>query len=123
MDAYVNIEHLKRIKGQPHQEMFDTSKAFYACRHGDRDLVGPHVLKMIVYMEYLATLGFAIGPEAQIDPILQSSNNNYTQFVMNHNMNEIDKKPTELLAMLKIAETNIQKTSPAPIMMVNKGSA
>ena len=78
---------------------------------------------MIGYMEYLATLGSALGTEAQIDLILQSLNNNYAQFVMNYNMNEIDKTPTELLAMLKTAETNIQKAPPAPIMMVNKGSA
>ncbi|MGI4673393.1 hypothetical protein ACR2XN_28420, partial [Klebsiella pneumoniae] len=58
-----------------------------------------------------------------IDLILQSLNSSYAQFVMNYNMNEIDKTPTELLAMLKTAETNIQKGSPAPIMMVNKGKA
>ncbi|KAL8102522.1 hypothetical protein AgCh_027138 [Apium graveolens] len=89
---------------------------------GDRDLVGPRVLKMIGYMKYLATLGSTIGLEAQIDPILQTLNINYAQFVMNYNMNEIEKTPTELLAMLKTVETNIQKASPAPIMMVNKGS-
>ncbi|XP_074377128.1 uncharacterized protein LOC141718650 [Apium graveolens] len=44
-------------------------------------------------------------------------------FVMNYNMNEIDKTPNELLAMLKTVETNIQKASPAPTIMVNKGSA
>ncbi|XP_074359594.1 uncharacterized protein LOC141699383 [Apium graveolens] len=124
MDAYVMIEHLKYMfEGQDRQERFDTSKALYACKQGDRDPVGPHVLKMIGYMEYLATLGSAIGPEAHIDPILQSSNNNYAQFVMNYSMNEIDKTPTKLLAMLKTAETNIQKASLAPIMTVNKGSA
>ncbi|XP_074355977.1 uncharacterized protein LOC141695643 [Apium graveolens] len=74
-------------------------------------------------MEYLATLGSAIGPEAQIDLILQYLNINYAQFIMNYNMNEIDKTPTEFLAMLKTAETNIQKASPVPIMMVNKESA
>ena len=74
-------------------------------------------------MEYLATLGSALNPEAQIDLILQSLNISYTQFVMNYNMNEIDKTHTELLAMLKTAETNIQKASPASIMMVSKGNA
>ncbi|XP_074336987.1 uncharacterized protein LOC141674165 [Apium graveolens] len=108
MDDYVMIEHLKRMfEGQAHQERFDTSKALYACKHGDHDLVGPHVMKMIGYMEYLATMGSAIGPEAQTDLILQYLNNNYAQFVMNYNMNEIDKTPTELLAMLKTVETNI----------------
>ncbi|KAL8147823.1 hypothetical protein AgCh_005223 [Apium graveolens] len=38
-------------------------------------------------------------------------------------MNEIDKNPTELLAMLKTAETNVQKASPAPMLIVNKGKS
>ncbi|XP_074377606.1 uncharacterized protein LOC141719123 [Apium graveolens] len=111
------------FEGQARQERHDTSKALYAYKQGDRDPVGPHVLKMIGYMEYLATLGSSIGLEAQIDLILRSLNNNYSQFVINYNMNEIDKTPTKLLAMLKNVETKIQKASSAPIMMMNKGSA
>ena len=38
-------------------------------------------------------------------------------------MNEIDKNPTKLLAILKTAETNVQKASPTPMLMVNKGKA
>ena len=38
-------------------------------------------------------------------------------------MNEIDKTPTELLTMLRTAETNMNKASPAPIIMVKKGNA
>ncbi|XP_074360487.1 uncharacterized protein LOC141700675 [Apium graveolens] len=124
MDAYVMIKHLKYMfEGQALQGRFDTSKALYVYKQGDHNPVGPYVLKMIGYMEYLATIGSTIGPEAQIDLILQSLNNNYAQFVMNYNMNEIHKTPIELLAILKIIETNIQKASLAPIMMVNKGSA
>ncbi|XP_074376943.1 uncharacterized protein LOC141718454 [Apium graveolens] len=124
MDSYIMIEHLKcMFEGRARQERFDISKALYVCKLGDRDPVGPHVLKMIGYMEYLGTMGSAIGPEAQIDLILQSLNKNYAQFVMNYNMNEIDKTLMELLAMLKTIDINIQKASPAPIMMVNKGSA
>ena len=95
----------------------------HACKQGERDPVGPHVLRMIGYIEYLAKLGAPIAVEHQIDLILQSLNNSYSQFVMNYNMNKIDKNPTELLAMLKTAETNVQKTSPAPMLMVNKGKA
>ncbi|KAL8109335.1 hypothetical protein AgCh_025432 [Apium graveolens] len=72
---------------------------------------------------YLAKLGAPITMEHQIDLILQSLNSRYSQFVMNYNMNEIDKNPTELLAMLKTAETNIQKASLAPMLMVNKRKA
>ncbi|KAK1361293.1 CCHC-type domain-containing protein [Heracleum sosnowskyi] len=38
-------------------------------------------------------------------------------------MNEIDKTLTELLAMLRTTETNMNKADPAPIMMVNEGNA
>ena len=118
------IEHLEHMfEGQARQERFDMSKALYACKQGDRDPVAPHVLKMIEHMEYLATLGSALNPEAQIFLILQSLNRGYAQFVMNYNMNEIDKTPTELLAILKTAKTNIHKATPASIMMVNKGNA
>ncbi|XP_074337000.1 uncharacterized protein LOC141674178 [Apium graveolens] len=121
MDAYVIIEHLKRMfEGHARQDRFNTSKDFYTFKQGECDSVGPPVLKMIGYMEYLATLGSAISPEAQIDLILQYLNDNYAQLLMNYNMNEIDKTPTELLAMLKTVETNIQKASHAPIMMALK---
>ena len=124
MDAYDMIEHLKGMfEGQARQERFDVSKALYACKQGDRDPVGPHVLKMIGYMETLETLGFPIGPEHKIDLVLHSLNKNYAQFVLNYNMNEIDKTPTELLAMLRTAELNMGKVDPAPIMLVGKGNA
>ncbi|XP_074331827.1 uncharacterized protein LOC141668706 [Apium graveolens] len=110
MDAYIMIEHLKRMfEGEARQERFDTSKALYACKQGDRDPVGPHVLKMIGYMEYLATPCFAIVPKTQIDLILQYLNNNYAQFVMNYNMNEIEKTPTELLVMLKLLRPKFRR--------------
>ncbi|XP_074351360.1 uncharacterized protein LOC141690462 [Apium graveolens] len=111
MDAYVMTEHLKRMfEGKAHQERFDTSKSLYACKQGDRDPGGPHVLKMI-------------GLEAQIDLNLQSLNIKYAWFVMNYNMNKINKTLIGVLVMFKTTETNIQNASPPLIMMVNKWSA
>ena len=124
MDAYEMIEHLKKLfEGHARQERYDTSKALYHCKMGERDPVGPHVLKMIGYIEYLDRLGFPITPEAQTDLVLQSLNSNYSQFVMNYLMNEIEKPLTELLSMLRTAESNMKKAGPAPIMMVQKGNA
>lgn len=125
MDAYDMIEHLKSMfEGQSQHERYDTSKALYTCKQGEREPVGPHVLKMIGYIEYLEKLGLPIGPEAQIDLILQSLNNNYAQFVMNFNMNEIEKSLTELLGMLRTAEGNMKNANPTTLMlMVSKGNA
>lgn len=48
MDAYVIIGHLKRMfEGQARQERFDTRKALYACKQGDRDPVRPKSLHHI----------------------------------------------------------------------------
>lgn len=52
------------FEGQVHRERFDTSKALYTFKQGDRDPVGLHVLKVIRYIDYLVTLDFPIGPEA-----------------------------------------------------------
>ena len=102
MDAYTINEHLQSMfASQTRQERFNTSKSLFNCKQGASEPVGPHVLKMIGYIEYLETLGFPIGPETGIDLIMNSLNNKFTQFVVNYNMNEFDKIPTELLHMLR----------------------
>nr|XP_017225116.1 PREDICTED: uncharacterized protein LOC108201333 [Daucus carota subsp. sativus] len=125
MDAYTINEHLQSMfASQTRQERFNTSQSLFNCKQGASELVGPHVLKMIGYLEYLETLGFPISPETGIDLIMNSLNNKFTQFVVNYNMNEFDKKPTELLHMLRTYETNMKIAEPAPILMVgNKGKA
>ena len=76
---------------------------------------------MIGYIEYLGILGFKIGLETQIDLIMQSLNNNYSQFVMNNEINEIDITSTELWSMLRTAVSNMINAWTTPIMMVNIG--
>ncbi|KAG8501203.1 hypothetical protein CXB51_003328 [Gossypium anomalum] len=97
MVAYDMIEHLKELyQRQARQERFDISKALFQCKLAEGSPVGPHVLKMI---------------------------DSYSQFVLDFNMNEIDKTLPQLLSMLRTAEGNMKKVGPKPIMMVcnNKG--
>ncbi|KAG8478887.1 hypothetical protein CXB51_028741 [Gossypium anomalum] len=97
MVAYDMIEHLKELyQGQARQERFDISKALFQCKLAEGSPIGPHVLKMI---------------------------DSYSQFVLNFNMNEIDKTLPQLLSMLRTAEGNMKKVRPKPILMVrnNKG--
>ena len=43
MDAYEMIEHLQRMfEGHARQERYDTSKALYDCKQGEREPVQPH---------------------------------------------------------------------------------
>ncbi|XP_074570705.1 uncharacterized protein LOC141827377 [Curcuma longa] len=79
MTAYDMVGHLHQLyQGQARHEKFEISKR----------------------------LGFPLGQELATDLILQSLPESYSQFVMNYNMNEIDKPLPELLSMLRTAELN-----------------
>ena len=65
-------------------------------------------------------LGFPFNQDLAIDIILQSLPPSYSSFIMNYNMNGLEKSLTELHGMLKIAEQNIKhKTS--DVLLVQKG--
>ncbi|KAG8497104.1 hypothetical protein CXB51_008305 [Gossypium anomalum] len=124
MVAYDMIEHLKELyQGQARQERFDISKALFQCKLAEGSPIRPHVLKMIGYIESLSKLGFPLGQKLATNVILQSLPDSYSQFVLNFNMNEIDKTLPQLLSMLRTAEGNTKKVGPKPILMVrnNKG--
>ncbi|KAG8501098.1 hypothetical protein CXB51_003177 [Gossypium anomalum] len=117
MVAYDMIEHLKELyQGQARQEMFDISKALFQCKLAEGSPVGTHVLKMIGYIESLSKLGFSLSQGLATNVILQLLPDSYSQFVLNFNMNEIDKTLPQLLS-------NMKKVGPKPILMVhnNKG--
>ena len=83
-------------------------------------LVSAHVLKMKGYIQHLDRLGFPLSQELATDVILNSLPGSYGKFVMNYNMNEMDKSISELHTMLKIAEQDI-KSKPSHVLMVQKG--
>ncbi|XP_012448733.1 uncharacterized protein LOC105771900 [Gossypium raimondii] len=92
MVAYDMIEHLKELyQGQARKERFNASKALFQFKLVEGSPVGPHVLKMIGYIESLYKLGLPLSQELATDVILQSLLDSYSQFFLNFNMNEIDK--------------------------------
>ena len=58
---------------------------------GRRWILSAHVLKMKGYVDHLARLGFPIVPELATDLILNSLPRSYDQFVLNFNMNGMEK--------------------------------
>ena len=119
MDAYDMIVHLKKLyQEQARQERYDVSKSLFGCKMAEGSPVGTHVLKMIGYIENLDRLGFPLGQELATDLILQSLPDCYNQFIMNFNMNEIDKPLPELLSMLRTAEKSVNKGK--AVMMVSE---
>ncbi|XP_012453400.1 uncharacterized protein LOC105775429 [Gossypium raimondii] len=90
---------------KPHKDMvsYDMIEHLEELYQG-RKPIGPHVLKMIGYIESLSKLGFPLSQELAIDVILQSFPDSYSH-------------------MLRTTESNMKKTGPKPIVKVcnNKG--
>ncbi|KAK8539061.1 hypothetical protein V6N13_135825 [Hibiscus sabdariffa] len=70
--------------------------------------VGAHVIKMMGYIQTLEKQGFALNNELVTDVILQSLSDSFKQFILNFNMNDINKTLPQLLGMLRTAK----KTQP-----------
>ena len=70
------------------------------------------------YNNHLIQLGVNLPDDSVIDRILQSLPPSYKSFVMNFNMQGMDKTIPELFAMLKAAEVEIKKEH--QVLMVNK---
>ena len=103
------IEHLKMLyQEQARHERFEVSKSLFQGKLAEGAPVGPHVLKMIGYVENLERLGFPLEKELATDLILQSLPDSFSQFVLNFNMIDMDKSLPELLAMLRTAEQNLK---------------
>nr|XP_027101397.1 uncharacterized protein LOC113721934 [Coffea arabica] len=71
--------------------------------------VAPHVLKIIGLIENLVELGFKMDQELNVDLVLQSLPDSFSQFVMNYQMNNLQHTLPQLLNVLKTAEKEIKK--------------
>ena len=80
--------------------------------------VSEHILKMSGYHNHLTQLGDNLPVDSVIDRVLQSLPPSYKSFVMNYNMQGMDKAIPKLFAMLKATEVEIKKEQ--QVLMVNK---
>ena len=76
--------------------------------------VSEHILKMYGYHNHLTQLGVNLPDDSVIDRVLQSLPPSYKGFMMNYNMQGMDKTIPELFAMLKAVDKEHQ------VLMVNK---
>ena len=77
-----------------------------------------HVLRLSGYYNRLNQLGVNLSDDSGIDRILQSLPPSYKSFMMNYNMQGMDKTIPELFVMLKATEVEIKKEH--QVLMVNK---
>ncbi|GJX49429.1 zinc finger, CCHC-type containing protein [Tanacetum coccineum] len=86
------------------QELFETVKAFHACKQEEGQSVSTYVLKMKAYLDQMKRLGFPMPIVLEVNISLTSLSKDYDQFVQNYNMHGMGKTIPELYAMLKLAE-------------------
>ena len=72
--------------------------------------VSEHILKMSGYHNHLTQLGVNLPVDSVIDKVLQSLPPSYKSFVMNYNMQGMDKTTLELFVMLKSTKVEIKKS-------------
>ncbi|XP_027191636.1 uncharacterized protein [Cicer arietinum] len=123
-EAYDVSVHLKMLyQKQARHERIEVSRSLFQCKLAEGDPVGPHVLKMIEYIENLERLGYSLCLVLATDLILQSLPDSYSQFIMNYNTDNIDKSldNAKLASMLITAEQNLKKGKGKAILMVQNG--
>ena len=99
-------------------ERYEVSNKFYSCKMEENSSVSEHILKMSGCQNHLTQLGVNVLVDSVIDRVLQSLPPSYKGFMMNYNMQGMDKTISELFTMLKAAEVEIKKEH--QVLMVNK---
>ncbi|KAK8652197.1 hypothetical protein V6N13_061219 [Hibiscus sabdariffa] len=82
--------------------------------------VGAHVIKMMGYIQTLEKLGFSLKDELATDLIPQSLPDSFKPFVLNFNMNEINKTLPQLLGMFRTVEGDMKKGGSKSILVVRE---
>ena len=117
--AYEMFQELKLVfQANARVERYEVSNKFFSCKMEENSSVSEHILRMSGYHNHLTQLGIDLPVESVIDRVLQSLPPSYKGFVMNYNMQGMEKTIPELFAMLKSAEVEIKKEH--QVLMVNK---
>ena len=72
-------------------ERYEVSNKFYSCKMEENNSVSEHILKMSRYHNHLTELGVELPVDSVIDRVLQSQPPSYKGFVMNYNVQGMDK--------------------------------
>ena len=89
-------------------ERYEVSNKFYRSKMEENSSVSEHILRMSGYHNHLTQLGVDLPVDCVIDKVLQSLPPSYKGFMMNYNMQGMNKTIPKLIAMLKAAEVQIK---------------
>ncbi|GKE64938.1 retrotransposon protein, putative, ty1-copia subclass, partial [Tanacetum coccineum] len=119
--AFAILQELKTMfQQQAKQELFETIKAFHACKQEEGQFVSTYMLNMKAYLDQMEHLGYPMPLVFGVNMILTSLSKDYDQFVQNYNMHGMGKTIPELHAMLKLVEKGIPKKTPV-VLAITQG--
>ena len=117
MDAQSMIAHLKELYATSlHSVRFQVSCALFQTRYKGGS-VSEHVLKMIGYIEKLASLGFLMDHEIGQDLILQSLPKGFSNFTMQFHLSSKEATLAELHNLVKQAEKDLKSEIETSVML------
>ncbi|KAK1667008.1 hypothetical protein QYE76_055167 [Lolium multiflorum] len=90
-------------------ESYEASKQFFSCMMEEGSSVSEHMFAMSGHAKKLSDMGMMIPNQLGIHRVLQSLPPSYKNFVMNYNMQNMNKDLPELFSMLKSVELEIKK--------------
>ncbi|KAJ9557887.1 hypothetical protein OSB04_012501 [Centaurea solstitialis] len=122
-NAYDMIRQLRDMfQTRARTERYDATKAFNECKMIKGTSVSDHVMKMKRHLDHLERLGHPVPLQLATDTILNSLSEDYKPFVVNYNMNNMEKSIAELHSMLKTTELNMgTKNKTKDVLMVRGG--
>ncbi|KAJ9551775.1 hypothetical protein OSB04_015820 [Centaurea solstitialis] len=122
-NAYDMIRQLRDMfQTQARTERYDATRALNACKMAKGTSVSAHVMKMKRLLDHLERLGHPVPLQLATDTILNSLSDDYKQFVMNFNMNNMERSIAELHSMLKTVEQSMGTgTKTKDVLMVRDG--
>ena len=121
MDSAYDIDlSLKEMFGDKSRPARQAAlRAIMNARMAEGASVREHMLKMIAAFEEAEVLGAIIDGESQIDMVLETLPDSFSQFKLNYNMGKLNMSLTELMKELQNAEKIIKPSSMALISHVS----
>ncbi|KAL0434840.1 UNVERIFIED_CONTAM: Retrovirus-related Pol polyprotein from transposon RE2 [Sesamum radiatum] len=95
---------------------YAATKAFFRTKMTEGSSVHSHGVKMLSLVEKLEDLKAGLNNDTYIDMILQSLPPSYDPFIVNYNMNGLEKSIHELINMLVQYEATTHKSEPAVLV-------
>ncbi|KAL0289246.1 UNVERIFIED_CONTAM: hypothetical protein Sangu_2622600 [Sesamum angustifolium] len=92
------------------------TKKFFRAKMTEGSSVQEHGVKMLSLVEKLEDLKAGLENDTYIDVILQSLPPCYNPFIVNINMNRLEKPINELINMLVQYEATIKKSAPSVLI-------